>query len=94
MAVLPSVPTLAETFPGFEQVSWFGILVPRGTPPQVSARIHVEMKRTLEVPEVRKVLSDRGFDVVASGPEEFTRYVQNESDKLGKLIRENSIKPE
>jgi len=90
-AVLPSVPSAAESFAGFEQISWFGLLAPTGTPKDVLARLHRDMQRTLEVPEVRKVLSDRGFDVVASSPEEFLRFVRAESDKLGKLIRDNGI---
>jgi tripartite-type tricarboxylate transporter receptor subunit TctC len=94
MAVLPSVATLAETFPGFEQVSWFGILAPKGTSKEISSKIRTEMARTLAVPEVRKVLSDRGFDVVAGTPEDFQRFVQGESEKLGKLIRDNGIQPE
>jgi tripartite-type tricarboxylate transporter receptor subunit TctC len=91
IAVLPNVPTAAETYPGLEQVSWFGLLVPVGTPKNVSSKIHQEMKRTLETPEVRKTLSERGFDVIASSPEEFVRFVRAESDKLGKLIREHHI---
>ena len=91
LAQLPQVATLAETYPGFEQISWFGLLVPAGVPKEASARLRREMGRTLEVPEVRKVLSDRGFDVVASSPEDFLRFVRAESDKLGKLIRDNGI---
>ncbi len=94
MAVLPNVPTLAETFPGFEQVSWFGILVPKGTPKEIAGKIRAEMGRTLTVPEVKKTLSDRGFDVVAGSPEDFERFVRGESEKLGKLIRDNAIQPE
>ncbi|HWA39750.1 MAG TPA: tripartite tricarboxylate transporter substrate-binding protein [Burkholderiales bacterium] len=94
MAVLPNVPTLAETFPGFEQVSWFGILAPKGVSREVASKIRTEMARTLAVPEVRKVLSDRGFDVVAGSAEDFQRFVQGESDKLGQLIRSNGIQPE
>jgi tripartite-type tricarboxylate transporter receptor subunit TctC len=89
--VLPDVPTAAETYPGLEQISWFGLLTPVGVPKNVTAKIHQDMKRTLETPEVRKALSDRGFDVIASSPEEFVRYVRAESDKLGKLIRDNNI---
>ena len=89
--VLPNVPTAAETYPGLEQISWFGLLTPVGVPKNVTAKIHQDMKRTLETPEVRKALSDRGFDVIASSPEEFVRYVRAESDKLGKLIRDNNI---
>lgn len=94
MAVLPDVATLSETFPGFEQVSWFGLLVPAGTPKDVSAKIHGAMAKTLAVPEVRQRLIDGGFDMVASSPEEFLRFVRAESDKLGKLIRDSGIKVE
>ena len=91
IAVLPDVPTLAETYPGLEQVSWFGLLTPTGVPRAIADRLHREMARTLQVPEVRERLQERGFDVVASSPEEFLRFVRAESDKLGKLIRANSI---
>ncbi len=94
MAVLPDVPTLSETFPGFEQVSWFGLLTPVGVPKDISARIHREMARTLQVPEVRQRLIDGGFEIVAGSPEEFLRFVRAESDKLGKLIRDSGLKVE
>jgi tripartite-type tricarboxylate transporter receptor subunit TctC len=88
---LPDVPTLAETFPGFEQYSWFGILGPVGMPREVAARVHRDTVRTLQAPEVRGRLTEQGFEVVASSPEEFLSHVRSESDKLGKLIRDNKI---
>jgi tripartite-type tricarboxylate transporter receptor subunit TctC len=91
IAVLPDVPTLSETYPGFEQISWFGLLTPTGVPREITAKLHREMGRTLQVPEVRDRLQERGFEVVASSPEEFLRFVRAESDKLGKLIRANNI---
>jgi len=93
-AQLPDVPTLGETYPGFEQISWFGILGPAGLPREVVARVHRETVRTLQVPEVRGKLVEQGFEIVASTPEEFLRFVQNESDKLGKVIRDNGVKVE
>ncbi len=94
MAQLPDVPTLGETYPGFEQVSWFGILGPAGLPQDVLARVHRDTVRTVQAPEVRAKLTEQGFEVVAGTPEEFLRHVQSESDKLGKVIRDNSIKVE
>lgn len=88
---LPDVPTLAETFPGFEQYSWFGILGPAGLPKEVAARVHRETVRTLQAPEVRDKLVEQGFEIVASSPEEFVRFVRGESDKLGSLIRDHKI---
>ncbi|MGH8691785.1 MAG: tripartite tricarboxylate transporter substrate binding protein [Burkholderiales bacterium] len=88
---VPDVPTLSETFPGFEQYSWFGILGPTGLPREIVAKVHRETVRTLQAPEVGQKLTEQGFEVVASSPEEFLRFVQAESDKLGKLIRDNRI---
>jgi tripartite-type tricarboxylate transporter receptor subunit TctC len=88
---LPDVPTLSETYPGFEQFSWFGILAPAGTPRDVVARLHRDTVRTLQAPEVRGKLVDQGFEIVASTPEEFQRWVQNASDTLGKVIRDNNL---
>jgi tripartite-type tricarboxylate transporter receptor subunit TctC len=88
---LPDVPTLSETYPGFEQISWFGILGPAKLPREIVARVHRDMVRTLRAPEVNQRLTEQGFEIVASTPEEFVKYVQTESDKLGKLIRDNKI---
>jgi tripartite-type tricarboxylate transporter receptor subunit TctC len=93
-AQVPDVPTLSETFPGFEMNSWFGILGPAGLPRDVVARVHRDTVRTLQAPEVRAKLVDQGFEIVASTPDEFLKHVQNESDKLGKVIRDNNIKVE
>jgi tripartite-type tricarboxylate transporter receptor subunit TctC len=94
MSQLPEIPTLGETYPGFEQISWFGILGPAGLPKDVVARVHSSMVRTLQAPDVGAKLVEQGFEIVASTPEEFVRHVRAESDKLGRLIRENNIKVE
>jgi tripartite-type tricarboxylate transporter receptor subunit TctC len=91
MAQLPDVQTVAETFPGLELVSWFGILAPAGTPKEVTARVHREITRALAVPEVNQRLVDGGFEVVGSSPEAFLAFVRGESDKLGKVIRDNNV---
>lgn len=94
MPQIPDVPTLAETFPGFEVTSWFGVLAPSGTPKDVLGRVHRDFARTLQAPEIRDKLTEMGFQVVAGTPEEFLRWVRTESDKLGKLIRDNALEPQ
>jgi tripartite-type tricarboxylate transporter receptor subunit TctC len=91
MAQLPDVPALAETFPGFELISWFGILAPAGAPKDAVARVHREITRALAVPEVNQRLVEGGFEVVGSTPDEFLKFVRGESDKLGKVIRDNAV---
>jgi tripartite-type tricarboxylate transporter receptor subunit TctC len=94
IAELPDVPAIAETYPGFELKSWAGLVVPLGVPRSVAAKIHQGMTRVLEVPEIRQRLADRGYAVVASSPDEFLALVRSESDRLGKLIRDNKIQAE
>jgi tripartite-type tricarboxylate transporter receptor subunit TctC len=88
---VPDVPTLSETFPGFEQYSWFGILGPAGLPKDVVAKVHRETVRTLQSPDVNGKLTEQGFEIVGGTPEEFLAFVKGESDKLGKVIRDNRI---
>jgi tripartite-type tricarboxylate transporter receptor subunit TctC len=94
IAQLPDVPTVAETYPGFELKSWVGLVVPAGVPRPVTAKIHRDMTRALETPEIRQRLADRGYAVLASSPDEFLAFVRSESDRLGKLIRDNRIRAE
>jgi tripartite-type tricarboxylate transporter receptor subunit TctC len=60
-------------------------------PKEVVMKVHRETVRTLQAPEVNGKLAEQGFEVVGSSPEEFLRFVQGESDKLGKLIRDHKI---
>lgn len=94
MEQLPDVPSLSETLPGFEQLSWFGIVAPKGLPQSVLAKIQGDIAQTLATPAVKERLIASGFNVVASSPEDFLRFVRSESDKLGKLIRDNGVKIE
>jgi tripartite-type tricarboxylate transporter receptor subunit TctC len=94
IARLPDVPTVAETYPGFELKSWVGLAVPAGVPRPVTARIHRDMTRALETPEIRQRLADHGYAVLASSPDDFLAFVRSESDRLGKLIRDNRIRAE
>ena len=88
---MPDIPTLGETFPGMQMVSWFGLLAPVGVPKEITARVRRDMQRAMEVPEIRQRLIDGGFDIAASSPEEFLKFALNESDKLGKVIRDNNV---
>ena len=92
MAQLPDVPSISETYPGIQLLAWSGIVAPAGLPREAAARINREMLRTLADPETRRRLTESGFDIVGSTPEEFLTFVRAEHDKLGKVIRDNGIK--
>ena len=94
MDQLPDVPTVSETVPGFAAASWVGAVAPAGTPREIIARVHSEFALALADPEVKAKLVSQGFEIVGSKPEEFAAFVREESERLGKIIRDNGVKAE
>jgi tripartite-type tricarboxylate transporter receptor subunit TctC len=93
--VLPAVPTLAEQgFPNTHADNWYGLLVPARTPPAVIAKIHDAFTRTLNDPEIRKRLLDPGAVPIPSSPEEFSKLLQSELTRWGKVVKDYGIKEE
>ena len=90
----PDLATAAETVPGFEAKTWFGLLVPAGTPKEIVARLNQEIVKTLADTKVRDALTSRGFDITASSPEAFAAFLKQESDTASRLVREAAIKLE
>jgi tripartite-type tricarboxylate transporter receptor subunit TctC len=92
---LPDVPTIAEAgLPGYEFLTWHGVLAPRGTPAPIVALLNARIKETLTAPEQRRFFEQMGFEVVASTPEEFAAHLRRESEKWGKVIEERHIRVE
>lgn len=88
---LPDVPTIAETLPGYEAVSWGGVMAPAGTPPEIVKRLNLEINRILKMPDVAEKLESLGAVIVGSTPEEFGEYVKTEIAKWGKVARDNNV---
>ena len=88
---MPDLPTVAETLPGYEAVSWGGIMVPAGTPPEIVKRLNTEINRILKMPDVAEKLQGLGAIIVGSTPEEFDKYVKDEIVKWGKVAKDNAI---
>jgi tripartite-type tricarboxylate transporter receptor subunit TctC len=95
VAALPDIPTIAEAgVPGYESVSWFGLVAPAGTPKEVIARLHRESASILRTPEVRDRLARDGTEVVGGTPEGFEAYIRAEIVKWAKVVKAAGIKPE
>jgi tripartite-type tricarboxylate transporter receptor subunit TctC len=93
--IVPDIPTVAEAgLPGYESVQWYGMLAPARTPKDIITRLHAEGTRVLQQPEIKARFAADGADVVASTPEEFTRYIESELTKWAKVAREAGIQPE
>ena len=94
-SVAPEIPTVAEAgLPGYESVQWYGLLAPAQTPKDIVTRLHGEVTRILQQPEIRERLAGDGADPVGNTPEEFARYIQAELVKWAKIAREAGIKQE
>jgi tripartite-type tricarboxylate transporter receptor subunit TctC len=91
---LPDVPTIAELgFPGYEISSWQGVFAPAGTPKDVVAKINGELVRMLNMPDVRRRISQEGADPVGSTADAFANRVKNEITKWTKVIKTSGIQP-
>jgi tripartite-type tricarboxylate transporter receptor subunit TctC len=85
---LPDVPPIADTLPGYEVLSWAGLMLPAKTPKPLVATVHKAAVSTLAKPDVAKRLEEMGFVVLTSSGEELRDYVKTETGKYAKLIRD------
>jgi tripartite-type tricarboxylate transporter receptor subunit TctC len=92
---MPDLPTVDEAgVPGYEFVTWHGVLAPRGTPLPVVDLLNQNLKKVLTAPGEARLWQERGLDVIASSPEEFAAHIEKEQKKWGKVIKERGIKAE
>jgi tripartite-type tricarboxylate transporter receptor subunit TctC len=90
--VLPDVPPVAETLPGFEASPWTGVSVPAGTPKEIVTRVYQEIAKGFNSAETRGRLERDGNEVVTSTPEEFDAFFRAQMTKWGKVIRDANIR--
>ena len=94
LAVLPDVPTIAETVPGYEALGWNGILAPAGTPKPIVDRLRGEIAKVVRSSEFAAHLINEGAVAVGNTPAEFTTVIQADISKWAKVIREAGIRSE
>ena len=92
--LLPNTPTIDEAgVKGFEDSTFTGLMTPAGTPPEVLTRLHSEVTRAVQVPQLRQTFLEVGVELTASpSPDAFTAYVRTEYEKKLKVIRQAKIK--
>jgi tripartite-type tricarboxylate transporter receptor subunit TctC len=90
--VLPDVPTVGEFLPGFEARGWYGIVVPKATPTQIVEKLNKEINAALADPNMKKRLTELGVAVFAGSPADFGKFIADETEKWGKVIRAANIK--
>ena len=89
----PEVPTLVESgFPGFEVLSWYGILAPAGTPPDIVRKLNAEINRLLDMPDVRERLTTLGAEPTGGTPEQFAATIRTDTARWAKVVKEAAIR--
>jgi tripartite-type tricarboxylate transporter receptor subunit TctC len=89
------MPTMIEAgLPGYEAYTWFGFVVPAGTPPNVVTAINQAMNKGLQDSSVRKRIDSLGINLVGGTPQDFERHIAAEMNKWGAVIRKTGIKPQ
>ena len=90
---MPEVPTIGESgYPGFDAVSWFGLLAPAGTPAAIIERINTEVNKILTLPDVKEKIASEGGEPIGGTPQEFARILAEELPRWAKLVKESGAK--
>lgn len=90
--LLPDLPAVAETYPGFEALAWNGLVVPAATPPAVVQKINAEVGAILKDPEIVKKMNGFGFDLVGGTPADFAALIQSEAERWTPIVKKLGIK--
>jgi tripartite-type tricarboxylate transporter receptor subunit TctC len=93
-AILPDLPTIADTVPGYESSSWLGLLAPAATPRPLIERLNAVINKGLDDPTIRRRLSDLGVERVGSTPQEFGAYLKAKVEETDKVAKAAGLKPE
>ena len=91
-AALPNVPTLDEAgLKGFDLGTWFGVLVPAGTPQDIVTRLNLEMVRIIRSPDFKKRMEDIGAEPIGNTPEQMAQQIRGDTERFAKLVKDANV---
>jgi tripartite-type tricarboxylate transporter receptor subunit TctC len=90
--VLPDIPTVAEFVPGYEASTWFGIVAPKNTPAEIVAKLNTEVNAALADLKLKARLADLGGTMMMGSPADFGKFLADETEKWGKVVKFTGIK--
>jgi tripartite-type tricarboxylate transporter receptor subunit TctC len=91
VAALPDVPAIGETVPGYDANVWYGIAVPKDTPPEIVTKLNTAVNAVLADPKLQARIHDLGGEPMPMSPDQFGKLVRSETDKWAKVIKEAHI---
>jgi tripartite-type tricarboxylate transporter receptor subunit TctC len=92
--ILPDVPPIADTIPGYESDVWFGLIAPAGTPKPVIKKLADEVARIVKSPDMSEKLAAQGAEPIGSTPDEFSRVIASDYAKWSEVFKKTGIKAE
>lgn len=91
LAVLPDVPTVAETVPGYQMVGWQGVWAPKGTPAPIIARLNAALVKVVHTPAISQRIADLGYETRGTSPQEMAQVIRDETAQWTSLIKAQHI---
>jgi tripartite-type tricarboxylate transporter receptor subunit TctC len=91
---LPDMPTVAETLPGYEVTTWYGLMLPAETPKAVRDKIQAAAMQAIGMAETKKRLEELGYVTIKDTPEVFAKFLHEDIEKMANLIKQYNLKPE
>ena len=93
-SILPDLPAVAETIPGYTAGPWYGLLAPAKTPSEIIAKLNREVVNILRMPDIKASLTSVGAEPIGNTPSEFAMLLKEETERWGRVVREASIRIE
>jgi tripartite-type tricarboxylate transporter receptor subunit TctC len=94
LAASPDIPAVAEALPGFEVVGWYGVIGPANMPQPLVAKLHADLIKVLNMPDIRTRIESDGSEPVGSNPEDFRRFMHADMEKWSKVVKDSGAKLE
>jgi tripartite-type tricarboxylate transporter receptor subunit TctC len=94
LEVLPDIPIVADTVPGFEASGWSGICAPKNTPAEIVDKLNIEINAALADPKIKARFADAGAIPFAGSPGDFAKFIADETEKWAKVIKFAGLKPD
>jgi tripartite-type tricarboxylate transporter receptor subunit TctC len=92
--VLPDLPTVADSVPGYEASQWYGVGAPKGTPAEIVNKLNKEINAAFAEPRMKARFADIGGEALAGSPSEFAMFIAEETEKWAKVVKFAGMKPE